>query len=44
MSLLTPPPAGFQKIPGVSDELPSLPDIGIIAPAIDPTGMQITLY
>jgi hypothetical protein len=36
--------ANFQKIPGVADELPALPDIGIIAPALDPTGMQITLY
>jgi hypothetical protein len=38
------PPAGYQRIPGVASELPDLPDIGIIAPALDPTGMQITLY
>lgn len=38
------PAAGFQKIPGVASELPSLPDIGIIAPSLDPTGMQITMY
>jgi len=38
------PAAGMQNIPGVSDELPDLPDIGIIAPALDPTGMQINFY
>lgn len=38
------PAAVPQVIPGVASELPSFPDIGIIAPALDPTGMQITLY
>lgn len=39
-----PPPAGLQQIPGVASELPDLPDIGIIAPKLDPTGAQVTLF
>jgi hypothetical protein len=39
-----PPPGGLQQIPGVASELPDLPDIGIIAPALDPTGAQVTLF
>ena len=38
------PAAAPQVIPGVATELPDMPDIGIIAPKLDPTGMQITLY
>jgi hypothetical protein len=48
LNSLRPPTAllnpNFQVIPGVSNELPALPDIGIIAPKLDPTGMQITMY